>query len=52
MFDAVIVGAGPAGMAAALTLGRVHRTVLLLDAGQGRNAPTGPVHNFLTRERS
>ncbi|MDF5758891.1 hypothetical protein [Spongiactinospora sp. TRM90649] len=28
MFDAVIAGAGPAGMAAALTLGRVHRRVL------------------------
>ncbi|MFF5212696.1 FAD-dependent oxidoreductase [Streptosporangium sp. NPDC000396] len=50
MFDAVIVGAGPAGMAATLTLGRVHRTVLLLDAGQGRNAPAAQVHNFLTRD--
>ncbi|MEV6037969.1 hypothetical protein AB0L65_42945 [Nonomuraea sp. NPDC052116] len=46
MFDAVIVGAGPA----ALTLRRVHRTVLLLDNGQGRNAPAGHVHDFLTRD--
>ncbi|MCG5217449.1 NAD(P)/FAD-dependent oxidoreductase [Streptosporangium sp. KLBMP 9127] len=50
MFDAVIVGAGPAGLAAALTLGRAHRTVLLLDAGDGRNAPARAVHNFLTRD--
>jgi thioredoxin reductase len=50
MFDAVIVGGGPAGMAAALTLGRVHRSVLLLDAEEGRNAPAANVHNFLTRD--
>ncbi|WP_214413105.1 NAD(P)/FAD-dependent oxidoreductase [Sphaerisporangium fuscum] len=50
MFDVVIVGAGPAGTAAALTLGRVHRTVLLLDSGEGRNAPAENVHNFLTRD--
>ncbi|WP_246080033.1 NAD(P)/FAD-dependent oxidoreductase [Nonomuraea mesophila] len=50
MFDAVIVGAGPAGLAAALTLGRTCRTVLLLDAGEGRNARAAHVHNFLTRD--
>ncbi|MFF4986371.1 NAD(P)/FAD-dependent oxidoreductase [Streptosporangium saharense] len=50
MFDVVIVGGGPAGMAAALTLGRVHRTTLLVDAGEGRNATADAVHNFLTRD--
>ncbi|WUH99545.1 NAD(P)/FAD-dependent oxidoreductase [Spirillospora sp. NBC_00431] len=50
MFDAVIIGGGPAGMASALTLGRTHRSVLLLDAGAGRNAPAEAVHNFLTRD--
>ncbi|MGI5170076.1 NAD(P)/FAD-dependent oxidoreductase [Spirillospora sp. CA-253888] len=50
MFDVVVVGGGPAGMAAALALGRVHRSVLLVDAGEGRNAPADAVHNFLTRD--
>ncbi|MFI6922292.1 NAD(P)/FAD-dependent oxidoreductase [Nonomuraea spiralis] len=50
MFDVVIVGGGPAGMAAALALGRVHRQVSLIDAGEGRNAPADNVHNFLTRD--
>lgn len=50
MYDVAIVGAGPAGMAAALTLGRMHRSVLLLDAGEGRNTPAEAVHNFLTRD--
>src|SRR5918992_3912052 len=50
MYDAIIVGGGPAGLAAALTLGRSHRRVLLLDAGQGRNAPAAAVHNFLAQD--
>jgi thioredoxin reductase len=50
MDDAIIVGGGPAGLAAALTLGRSRRRVLLLDAGQGRNAPAAAVHNLLTHD--
>jgi thioredoxin reductase len=46
-FDAIVIGGGPAGLAAALTLGRSRRRALLLDAGQGRNAPAAAVHNVL-----
>jgi thioredoxin reductase len=50
MYDAIIVGGGPAGLAAALTLGRSRRRVLLLDAGKGRNAPAAAVHNLLAQD--
>jgi thioredoxin reductase len=50
MYDAVIIGGGPAGLAAALTLGRSRRSVLLLDAGEGRNAPAAAVHNLLAQD--
>jgi thioredoxin reductase len=50
MDDAIIVGGGPAGLAAALTLGRSRRSVLLVDAGQGRNAPAAAVHNLLAHD--
>jgi thioredoxin reductase len=50
MYDAIIVGGGPAGLAAALTLGRSRRRVILLDAGQGRNAPAAAVHNLLAHD--
>ncbi len=46
-YDAVVIGGGPAGLQAALTLGRVHRRTLLLDAGSYRNDPAHHMHNFL-----
>lgn len=49
-YDVVVVGGGPAGLQAALTLGRMHRTVLLLDAGTYRNDPADLMHNFLTHD--
>lgn len=48
--DVVIIGGGPAGLQAALTLGRMHRTALLLDSGSYRNAPAAHMHNFLTHD--
>jgi thioredoxin reductase len=50
MSDVLVVGAGPAGLSAALTLGRVRRQVLLVDDGSPRNRPSPALHNFLTRE--
>jgi thioredoxin reductase len=50
IFDVVIVGGGPAGLSAALALGRGRRRVLLCDDGPRRNAAAVHVHNFVTRD--
>ena len=50
MYDVVIIGGGPGGLQAALTLGRARRRVLLCDAGERRNALAVHVHNFVTRD--
>jgi thioredoxin reductase len=49
-WDAVIVGGGPAGLSAALLLGRARRRVLLCDSGAYRNAPSHAMHGFLSRD--
>ncbi|MGH3145473.1 MAG: NAD(P)/FAD-dependent oxidoreductase [Rubrobacter sp.] len=49
-YDAVVVGAGSAGLSAALMLGRSRRRVLVLDGGEPRNAPSAGVHYFFTRD--
>ncbi len=49
MYD-VVVGGGDAGLSGAVALARSRRSVLVLDAGDPRNAPAGHVHNFLTRD--
>ena len=49
-YDAFVVGAGSAGLSAALVLGRSRRRVLVLDGGEPRNAPSSGVHYFLTRD--
>lgn len=50
LYDVVIAGGGPAGLAAALTLGRARKRVLLCDAGPPRNTAAVHVHNFVTRD--
>ncbi len=50
MFDVVVVGGGPAGLSAALMLGRCRRSVLVCDAGKPRNAPSHALHGYLTRD--
>ena len=47
-YDVVVVGGGAAGLSGALTLGRARRSVLVVDAGEPRNAPAFGVHGFLT----
>ncbi|MDQ4127569.1 MAG: NAD(P)/FAD-dependent oxidoreductase [Actinomycetota bacterium] len=49
-YDAVVVGAGTAGLSAALVLGRSRRRVLILDGGEPRNAPAHASHGFFTRD--
>ena len=49
-YDVLIVGAGSAGLSAALTLGRCRRRVLVADGGAPRNAPSLAVHGYFTRD--
>ncbi|MFG3711677.1 NAD(P)/FAD-dependent oxidoreductase [Micromonospora sp. NPDC047730] len=49
-YDVVVVGGGAAGLSGALALTRARRSVLVVDAGEPRNAPAGHVHNYLGRE--
>jgi thioredoxin reductase len=50
MVDVIVVGAGPAGLSAALMLGRCRRSVLIFDAGKPRNAASHGLHGYLTRD--
>lgn len=50
MRDVIIVGGGPAGLSAAIVLGRARRSVLLVDAGQPRNRHARSLHGYLGLE--
>ncbi|MGH9925353.1 MAG: NAD(P)/FAD-dependent oxidoreductase, partial [Nitrososphaeraceae archaeon] len=50
LFDCAIIGGGPAGLNAALILGRARRTVILFDNNNPRNAVTQESHGFITRD--
>ena len=49
-WDVVIAGAGPAGLSAALVLGRACRRVLLCDTGTPRSWASKEMHAFLSRD--
>lgn len=48
--DVLIIGGGPAGLSAAVALSRSLRSVVVVDAGEPRNAPAAGAHNLLGRE--
>jgi thioredoxin reductase len=49
-FDVIIVGGSYSGLAAAMSLGRALRKVLIIDSGNPCNKQTPHSHNFLTRD--
>ncbi len=48
--DVLIIGAGPAGLSAALVLGRCLRTVLVYNSGEPRNRSSQAMHCYLSRD--
>jgi thioredoxin reductase len=49
-YDVIVIGGGPAGLSGAVALARSLRSVLVVDAGDPRNAPAEGIHNYLTRD--
>jgi thioredoxin reductase len=49
-YDVAVIGGGAAGLSAALVLSRARRKVLVVDAGQPRNAPATHMHGYLSRD--
>ena len=50
LYDVIIIGAGPAGMSAALTLGRAMINALVVNEASPRNLVTQASHGFLTQD--
>ncbi|MGV9847651.1 NAD(P)/FAD-dependent oxidoreductase [Streptomyces sp. NPDC003442] len=49
-YDVVVIGGGAAGLSGALMLARARRSVVVIDAGDPRNAPASGVHGLLARD--
>jgi thioredoxin reductase len=50
IFDCIVIGGGPSGLSASLTLGRAKRKIALFDDGTNRNRVTHESHGFITRD--
>ena len=50
VLDVLIIGGGPAGLSAALMLGRCRRRVLVCDSGHPRNEASHAMHGFISRD--
>jgi thioredoxin reductase len=50
LYDCIIIGGGPAGLNAAVVLGRCRRKVLVFDTEKYRNRHSHGMHNYLTRD--
>jgi thioredoxin reductase len=48
--EVIVIGGGAAGLSAGIALARSRRSVLVIDAGEPRNAPADGVHNYLSRD--
>jgi thioredoxin reductase len=51
-YDVAVVGAGAAGLQAALTLGRMNRPTVVLGTDRYRNDAAAEMHNFLGHDGS
>ncbi|AZM51690.1 thioredoxin reductase [Streptomyces sp. WAC 01529] len=49
-YDVVVIGGGAAGLSAGLVLGRSRRRVLVVDAGEPRNALAAHMQGYLSRD--
>lgn len=49
-YDVLIVGGGPAGLSAALAVGRMGRSALICDDGRPRNADSQQLNNFPSQD--
>ena len=50
VLDCILIGGGPSGLSASLTLGRARRKIALFDDGTNRNRVTQESHGFITRD--